>query len=231
MRSKVLTTIVKRPDFDKSVFGYTGHSQPRVGNFVSVFITYKGFGTSKLCEILAIDSPNDKYFALLKDIETGQPAELPVSGFSATLFYPENCGFRLVGRRMDHLWTNGLVVVHELTNPEYRGKGDAAIAVFPTLGFEVENAITRDSLLQLKPVHMPFDEYNTRVGLRYVHELQNLFADLLPDEVLDLSSFIEYAVNYQIESRLRLDGYAKEKDRQAQKIRRPVTKSALLKRK
>lgn len=90
-------------DFNQSVFGYTKHSEPRVGNFVSVFITHRGYGTSKLCEILAINSPSSKYYATLKDLETGHTTELPVSGFSATLFYPENCGFRLVGHRMDHL--------------------------------------------------------------------------------------------------------------------------------
>lgn len=220
-----------RPRIDNEGFGYTDHSEPSNGNLVSVHLTYKGYGIIKTCEILAIESPRDSYTALLKDLETGKEAELPASAFSATLFYPENCGFRLVGHRMDHLWTNGTVIVHDKTNPEYRGKGETAIAIFSTLGFEVERATTRDSLLELKSVHMPFDDYNTRVGLRYIHELQNLYADLMPDEVLDLTPFIEYAVNHQIKSRSRIDGYAQEKEREAKKLRQPLPKSTSLKRK
>lgn len=119
-------------------------------------------------------------------------------------------------------------MVHDLTNPEYTDHGDAATAVFSTLGFEVERSITRDSLLRLKSAHMSFDGHSIRVGLRYVHELQNLYTDLLPGEVLDLGSFIESAIKYQKESRLRLDGYAHKKEREEQKLRKPVTKSSLL---
>ncbi|MCE7064020.1 hypothetical protein [Dyadobacter sp. CY326] len=190
---------MRKANFDMATFGYTNFSEPRVGNLLRRSIIYNGNSSSYLYQLLAFESPNDRQHMLFRNLETGELDELPLSNLTPTLFDPENSGFKVVGQRMDHLLTNGVVDLKEVSN------GDTK------LGFEVRHATTGDYLLRVKSVRLPFAEKFTEVGLEYIHELQNLYSDLFPDKTLDLTSFIQSRIQGQKKNRANIDRYEVER--------------------
>ncbi|TDE10817.1 hypothetical protein [Dyadobacter psychrotolerans] len=164
-------------------------SQYRVGNLVTVFTVPGEFGIFK---IDSITEPGNYPLFALSNVKTGESLSVEFKKFDGHYPYimeislmPEQLGFTKLS---DRDFTNGtvdLINITELADDELEESDGPQLTItkFAKLGYSVQ--VSRGG------EYLYTEEYSTDeaayMGILDVHELQNLYSDLLPGVELDLS--------------------------------------------
>lgn len=184
---------------DVTVIGYSDYARFRINNLVRVPFTYKGIGTSLIGKIIQMKIDGDESRFEVMGLESRKTDVGTVgigSGFSSLLIDPEGLGFERENR-MSHRWYRDGIELHSVSDGDRK------------LGYEVTDSTSGRRLAGARYNLIPGTNY-VDVGLQYVHELQNLYSDLLPDKSLDIDNYIEKRIAHQGKSRKRIDEYKRD---------------------
>ncbi|MGX5858275.1 hypothetical protein ACWKW6_31755 [Dyadobacter jiangsuensis] len=186
-----MAIVFNNPLDDPALIGYSSYSRFRVGNLIYISGLHGNVGIHIPGRILAIGSDEDPSLIEIESLATGATAFVKPSVpgvFGTRILYPENLGFKLSAEDR-HSYSDGITI----------------LSSSGTQNFRVTDAVSGRVVYDKREIYDILSECTRNLGIEFVHELQNLYADEFSNETLDLSGYIERSLKALAKSKERID--------------------------